>query len=1014
MSGRKFVKKLSVKPQNIAAPTTVKPKKIPRKKLYQAGEPNSIEALNIKTNISLDEYNITEHIDKEPELKSIIGIKVTWLGSQEVKDRSTVEIRNNKTEGPNSVYDPALGVIQNLKECVVCSQNWKACPGHPGHIVIPPCPHPAALKEICNILDCFCSKCHRLLLPLAYMKLLEITRYKGENRFRAYQKEVKKVLQCKNKITKNEECSEPTGKYTVVDDKFYKTYKSKKETRKQPVGYDEVVEILQNIRDTEFKLLGFEDNEHCHPRNMIISNLCVLQPSARPYVEAMSQRSHDDLTHKYGDINKSAVILSRGETEMGTMDEMDRLFFHLKTMMDNSKGKAKESRGGSRTIRAIKQRINGKGGLIRQNIQGKRIACCGRSVISPNPNLHLNQVGVPKYIADKLTFQVPVNLINLNECQKLVNKGEVLYVRRGTKTINMKYATKTKGFKLLYGDVVIRNGVRIRPDNEQTFILQYGDSVLRTHFTECLDGTLEVTQELIKNVEVSKAVSFIVRIGDIIERKLQNKDIAIFNRQPTLHESSIKGKEVVIIPDKTFQMELSNTQSWGADFDGDEMNLKPCNSYASREEVFSLMSIEAQFINPAENKPTIVIKQDNMLAGYLFTLGIVKIDKTWIMDCVCMMDIEFDKIHKRMEEIKETYKWLKYEEDMLYTGYGLFSILFPSDFHYNDGKLKISRGVMINGPFTKQNIHHMIHHIYKDYGAKFACDLITYYQRFTNILIVRRGFSVGLQDCLPVNEEMIKSEQEKSFLQAKMVMENEKDLEIRESKIQSILNQSIDIGERIIREGIAKDNNYLHMILSGSKGALFNYVNCVNSVGQQNLTGKRAVKDYGGRTLPCYPKQGGKTWDEVCDVKDLPELFKSRAYIMSSFFEGLSSVELFFLSVAGREGLSDIALKTSKCGYISRRLVKNMEDVKIGYNSMVVNASGSVIQFCYGDDNYSGAELIKTKHGLQCSDISHIVDCLNEEFEWDQSHPKKKEVKVEVKKEEIKKLVLLEEDLEEY
>ena len=370
---------------------------------------------------------------------------------------------------------------------------------------------------------------------------------------------------------------------------------------------------------------------------------------------------------------------------------------------------------------------------------------------------------------------------------------------------------------------------------------------------------------------------------------------------------------------------------------------------------------------------------------------------------------QFESKKRESQELKRYIDHMSDEEEfsqtasdnLLYTGHGLLSMLNPDDFEYIfDSKLspdkkpvRITRGVMVSGTFNKPALMHMIHHMYKDYGGAFGCDYVTYYQRFMNILLGRRGFSVGLEDCTPKNTEMIESEQEKCFLQAKVVMETEPDLDMRESKILAILNQATDIGDRIVREKIDPDNNFMHMIISGAKGSIFNYVNSVNSVGQQNLEGKRAPKNYGGRTLPCYQGTPGSQYapdaipqnDVLSEFENMSRLFQSRAFICSSFYKGLSAQEFFFLSGGGREGLIDTSVKTSKCGYLSRKLLKMMEDVKISYNNNVVNAKGTIVQFCYGDDNFSAAELIKTDgFGYQCSDIAHIADVLNRDYEWEQ------------------------------
>jgi DNA-directed RNA polymerase beta' subunit len=295
-----------------------------------------------------------------------------------------------------------------------------------------------------------------------------------------------------------------------------------------------------------------------------------------------------------------------------------------------------------------------------------------------------------------------------------------------------------------------------------------------------------------------------------------------------------------------------------------------------------------------------------------------------------------------------------------------------------------------------------------------------------NLSLQRRGFSVGIEDVTPKSRHIIQEEQKKCFLQAKTVMETEPDLETRELKILSILNKATDIGERITREGLDPNNSFMHMIVSGAKGSIFNYVSAVSSVGQQNLEGRRAAKNCGGRSLPSFDLSEGSAydpdtlpsisertdvdekveddgeagladWDDCEDTEDTAEtvepedaallrLFRGRGFVSSSYYDGLTAEEAYFVAGGGREGLIDTSVKTAKCGYVTRRMRAATEEERIGYNGAVVTAKGTLTQFCYGEDNYSASELIKTeKNGMQPSDIDHIADELNAEydFEWE-------------------------------
>jgi DNA-directed RNA polymerase II subunit RPB1 len=571
-----------------------------------------------------------------------------------------------------------------------------------------------------------------------------------------------------------------------------------------------------------------------------------------------------------------------------------------------------------------------------------------------------------------------------------------------------------------------------------------------------------------------------------------------------LHEPSLRAKKIRKHGGDTVRVSLACTQGFGMDFDGDEGSIFNACSQNSRADMMELMSTQAQFINGAESKPTLIMKQDNTVGGYLYTKGRVPVSKETFMDVCCLLQnseyqsvsdkissieevkvltdvhreeleklrgkrAELDanimkfvgrkiehirKIHRSvgahgeevnrllglksgiekrlgdlMLELKElklgmamklksrgrTYDMVKSEarllrnririledrgrldevasDNLLYTGHSLLSMILPNDCEFGfetklspDKKpIQVRRGVILSGTFNNEAIQHLMHTLYKDYGPEFGCDFATYWQRFTNLLLLRQGFSVGLGDCTPKDTELIDTELEKAFLRARVVEDSALDPVAKELKILSILNQATNIGEQIVRRELDPDNNFMHMIVSGAKGKMFNYVQSVSAVGQQNISGRRVPMDCGGRSLPCYPRAEDVVDEEKCKLSSFERncrWYQSRGFIASSFYDGLESRELFPLAMGGREGLIDTSVKTGKCGYISKRLVKLMEDAKVSYCKTVTNAKGSVIQFSYGYDNYSATELIRTRnYGLQPVDIEHIVERMNADVE---------------------------------
>lgn len=1073
----------------------------------------SISPYPLKTDLDLSTYVASElpNPEYEPPLRKLTAIKLTWLTAEEAENMATVVVNNSKQIGPGSIYDKSFGAIENYEKCPICSQGWRECPGHTGVIKLPySIPHPMCLKRISEILTCFCNHCHRLVLTWKQMRTMGLLMYHKENRFRALLDIAKTRIKC-------EHCHRPHGKCMVIEDKFWAVYKKKTDV-KFPLTYEEVVTILLNIREQEVKLLGFKD-PLCHPKHMIITNLCVLPSNCRSFVKGRAGIMHDDLTHKYIDIQRVVSKLEDSAIKEKTkLDLIDDLFFHIKTLLDNSQGRSRDMHC-RRNLRAIKQRISGKLGLVHNNIQAKRTVEALRSVVSPNPDLDVREVEAPAELLNKMRFPEIVTSHNIDYCQRLLDEGKVLKIHTGSITTDAGWACWTKGFKLLHGDIVYRNGKKIVPDilvNGADFQVQIGDSVLRTEHIEQSDGTVIHKKKFFKSgIEPPKRKQYKLKVGQVIERKIRNGDWTIANRQPSLHEPSLRAKIIRKHNGNTVRVSLACTQGFGMDFDGDEGSIFNACSQNSRADMMELMSTQAQFINGADSRPTLIMKQDNTAGGYLYTRGRVPVSKATFMDLCCLLQhsryqkitdqidaveeakeyiqahetelktlrkerVELDSnmmkyIASKIEHIRTVHHWvglhkeevnrllilkpeleqklkdvipnlralkLEYEhkrinksvtrneirrirqlydtvkseaktlqrrieiledekklddvasENLLYTGHSLLSMIIPNDFDHTfetklspDKKpLQIRRGVILSGTFNNDAIQHLMHMLYKDYGPEFGCDFATYWQRFTNLLLLRQGFSVGLGDCTPKDTELIDTELEKAFLRAEMVEESPLDSETKELKILSILNQATNIGEQIIRRGLDPNNNFMHMIVSGAKGKMFNYVQSVSAVGQQNISGKRVPTDCGGRSLPCYPRAEDVVNEKECKLNDFERhcrKYQSRGFITSSFYDGLESRELFPLAMGGREGLIDTSIKTARCGYLSKRLLKSMEDVKTAYNKFVTNAKGNIVQFSYGYDNYAAPELIRTKnYGLQPMDIEHLVERMNSDIEF--------------------------------
>jgi DNA-directed RNA polymerase beta' subunit len=376
--------------------------------------------------------------------------------------------------------------------------------------------------------------------------------------------------------------------------------------------------------------------------------------------------------------------------------------------------------------------------------------------------------------------------------------------------------------------------------------------------------------------------------------------------------------------------------------------------------------------------------------------------KTEIKDKITAIKEQIENLTEPILDLKIIE--LEAEDNLLYTGHSLFSMLLPDNFEYScingmspDGKpVKVTRGVLISGTLNKKAMGNssgsLMHHIAKDYGNRRAIEFVSYYQIIINNWLMVNGFSIGIADCIAKNEDEIERSINKCLLEASAIMQTEKDPDILEVKLMGILNKARDIGQIQANKALEPDNNLVAMIRSGAKGNDFNIAQITGLVGQQAVSGNRIPKTFGSRTIPHYVKTSilsdapdiiPVTIDEKNSDSIILKLAESRGFVKNSYFKGLSPAEFFFHAAGGREGLIDSAIKTADTGYIQRKITKMVEDLKISYQGTITNHRNNILEFAYGSDNMDATRLIDTgKENITFIDIAHTVECLNKDLEW--------------------------------
>jgi DNA-directed RNA polymerase subunit A' len=805
--------------------------------------------------------------------KRIDEIKFNLFSPEEIKKVSAAKIVTPELydiDGypvDGGLMDLRLGAIDPGVRCRTCGGRLKECLGHPGRIELARAViHLKYVPLIEMGLRCFCHKCGKLLLEEKNIK-----RFSQSERAKKA-KDVKKCPYCNADHEK------------VKTDKPTSFYIGKK--RLFPTN---VREILENIPNEELKKIGV-DPLSARPEWAILTYLLVPPVTVRPSIILESgERSEDDLTHKLSDIIRANQRLwenlNAGAPEVIIEDLWDLLQFHVTTFFDNTVSRIPPARHRSgQPLKTITERIKGKEGRIRKNLAGKRVNYSARTVVSPDPYIDINEVGVPYEIAKIITVAETVNDINIENLKKLIQKGE-----------------EYPGANYV-----------IRPDGKRKKI------------------TPELKEEIINEIIP----------GYKVERHLQDGDVVLFNRHPSLHKGSLMAHFVRVLPGRTFRVHPAAVTPYNADFDGDEMNIHSPQTEEARAEARILLDVKKNLISPKNNTNLIGCTGDAVTGGYLLGLG--EFPKDFADDLLYKCGIINNISTKRI------------------SGIDIFSHVLPKKINFENDSIKIQDGKIIKGKIDRTIFSdedgELIKVLDRELGRDETFRTIKNAYTLGTRYLTNRGITISVGD-LSVSQKVL-DEKDKIIKNAEKRTEeviesyNNRTLEIipgktreesRELKILQILNEVRSKISEVVKEEFPEENPVSYMIKSGSVGNILNITQMACSVGQQDLEGKRIDIGFNERTLSTFRKG------------DLSP--KAKGFIHSSFMQGLKPEEFFFQAMTGRSSLMDTALRTPKSGYLYRRLASALQDLRQEYDGTIRNSNGNVIQFEYGGDGLDVSKL---------------------------------------------------------
>jgi len=837
--------------------------------------------------------------------KKIDSISFGLFSPQEIKKISVAKIITPELydrEGypvDGGLMDIRMGVIDPGLRCKTCGQKLKECSGHFGFMDLArPVLHINYIDTILDLLRTTCKDCGRLLEDEEkiqnHIKKIEIA--EREKRPRMRQKEIRAFVAKLKNIKKCPHCG-------VKQQKVMLEKPSTILADSKRVTPTEIRARLERITDLDLISIGMNPKE-ARPEWVVLTVLPVPPVTIRPSITLESgERSEDDLTHKLSDIvrinQRLFENINAGAPEIIIEDLWDLLQYHVTTFFDNEVSQLPVARHRSgQPLKTLGERIKSKEGRFRHNLAGKRVNYSARTVISPDPRLKFNEVGIPKSVAMELTVPEKVTEWNVEWLKEFIKNGPKVYP-------GANYVT--------------------RPDGKKKKITE-----------DILEVLLEELQP-----------------GYVVERHLMEGDICIFNRQPSLHRMSIMAHKIRVLPGKSFRLNPAVCTPYGADFDGDEMNLHIPQTEEARAEAEILMSVEKHIISPKNGLNIIGSVEDAVSGIYLLTrdLEFNKDDAVQLLMSVGVYD------KKRFFEFKNRV-----------TGKEIFSALLPVDldfvWHAKENDIIIKNGRLIKGAIDKVTIGEedgtLIRSIYSKYGDEVGINFMSDSFKLGIATLLRVGFTTSVSDTdLPESiKEKNKKEVEMAYQRVEELVKEYRagkldvlpgytEDETLEIRIVEVLNKVRNEVSKQVNAGIdEKHNSTLVMAHSGARGSLLNLSMMAACVGQQAIGGGRIKGGYSKRSLSVF-KKGDKG----------PE---AGGFIAKGYKSGMKPTEYFFGAMTGRDGLMDTALRTPKSGYLYRRLASALQDMRVEYDSTVRDAEKNIIQFKYGDD---GIDVSKSDGG---------------------------------------------------
>jgi DNA-directed RNA polymerase beta' subunit len=832
-------------------------------------------------------------------------------GSEEILKDSVVHVTNREIMKNNKpvlegIYDPRMGTTDIEWDCHTCFASKGICPGHFGSMDLRyPVKSPLYREELLKWLKILCYNCGTLLVDV---KLAG----PPDARLSAAVKSVKNIKEC-------HACKVPHKQVTrdmSIPYVFLRSSDAEKHGKVSEFYNHDIKRVLEHVTPELLEKFGIP--ERSHPKNFIITTLAVPPNPIRPDIHKIgtTRCSNSDTTTMLKTISEINERLP--EVIPNDISEIIRASMHNLDLAYNamirggSTGESRMVSSASKPPVSLAERFPKKLGRVRRNLMGKRVSYMIRSVITGDPKLKINEIGIPLDHAKNLEIPETVTSANVERLKKYYYNSTKVYP--GCKNVAI-------------GGLGIHKREKINPN-------------------------------------------YTLQIGDIVYRDMITGDCICFNRQPSLTFASIAGMRVVIMETgSTLKMNPMICNYFNADFDGDQMHAIVPQSIMSRNECMTISKASRWFISPQVHAPLIGSFQDALIGIAEFTKADITFDKWHAMQMFANIETA---LNYEFTDLKYTNRQLVTrllpKINIFNQTPSYFKEQFVNFIEYNpaDIKINIVRGEHRSGILDKatlgQNVPGtIIHTVANEYGNDRALDLAYNLQQMTDIFLLYHGFTIGIADIV-VSQEAIREVKRKiaaMILKSRQItnrLDNGKLIaplgvtlkDFYESEQLAALTPGDDFINSIMAD-IPDINtaSMVRMILTGSKGKLDHYININAAIGTQSINNKRFPEHSGtGRCLPYFTRYDADP--------------AASGFVAMSYREGIQSAVYAFACAEGREAAITNAMKTAIAGYQSRISVKNLETIIVN-NLRSSTKSTALVQILYAECGINASKLEKVK-----------------------------------------------------